>query len=73
MKYLSILRCAKHGYNAIAIEEQDGSGLRVTPGKCCGSWQTVQRWPLSESMVAEIKLQLPGLSHEEITGATFQS
>jgi len=45
--YLSIDRCARHNFYAISIDDED-SGRRVTPSKCCGSWSTVKQWRLSE-------------------------
>lgn len=45
-RYLTVARCPTHGWMAVSIDD-DGGGVRVTPGKCCGRWDTVKRWSLS--------------------------
>lgn len=49
--YLCINECPKHRYRSISIDiiraDGTGYGTRVTPSKCCGSWTTVKKWPLS--------------------------
>ena len=50
--YLSIDRCPKHPeFWAVCVaeldEHGDGSGTRITPSKCCGSWERVREWKLS--------------------------
>jgi hypothetical protein len=45
--YLAILVCPIHRFNAIALEQKSCGGYRLTGSKCCGSWETVQRWKVS--------------------------
>jgi hypothetical protein len=51
--YLCINECARHGYRCVSIDHLDkngnGSGTRLTPNKCCGSWSVLRKWKLSES------------------------
>ena len=47
MKYIEINQCNEHDHLCIAVGNEDGSSVRVTPPKCCGSWRTIQRWPLT--------------------------
>lgn len=35
---MQVIRCTKHGYIAVTI-----GGIRVTPEKCCGTWDNVVR------------------------------
>jgi hypothetical protein len=46
MKYprIEIIRCSKHGVLALSIEHEYGNSERITPCKCCGSWETVCSW-----------------------------
>jgi hypothetical protein len=46
---LAIMRCSRHGLNAVSIDDDDGGGRRITPSKCCGSWTNVQTWRLGAS------------------------
>mgnify|MGYP001065312806 CR=1 FL=1 len=50
MKYLAICKCPAHNFYAVTIDDENGCGTRVTPSKCCGRWDTVKRWPITESM-----------------------
>lgn len=52
--YLSITQCPIHGYKAVNIEDKDGSGQRITPGKCCGRWSEVCRWKLGKEQWQEL-------------------
>ena len=54
MKYISINKCQKHGYFSIFLDDESGSGTRLTSSKCCGSWQEVKRWPLTSEELKEI-------------------
>ena len=47
MSTLSIDKCPIHGYWAVSVNEES-FGRRVTPGKCCGRWDTVRQWKLSK-------------------------
>lgn len=51
--YLCIDRCHRHGYWAVSVR-RGSHGQRVTPTKCCGSWQTVQEWPLTASDLRDV-------------------
>lgn len=55
-KFIAIMRCPKHpNFWALNIEEPDGCGTRITPGKCCGSWTTLHRWPIGRVDFNEIE------------------
>jgi hypothetical protein len=42
---MSILRCSKHDFWAIAI-----GSLRISPSKCCGSWDTtIREWSTTKA------------------------
>lgn len=51
--WLALLECKRHGFKAISIEDKDGHGYRITPGKCCGSWQTMKRWKVTAEDMRE--------------------
>lgn len=45
---IQILQCPIHtDFFALAIEE-NGCCTRITPGKCCGRWDTVRSWRLNK-------------------------
>lgn len=52
--YLSINQCLHHPkFKAIMFDERDdatkaGMGVRLTPSKCCGSWDTTHSFKLDE-------------------------
>ena len=46
-KRLALVECPTHGFKAVSIEDE-GGGIRVTPGKCCGRWVTTKEWAMSE-------------------------
>jgi hypothetical protein len=50
---LSINRCPLHGYWAVCIGRSYGS-TRLTPGKCCGRWDTVREWEFDEAEAARL-------------------
>lgn len=54
-KYIAIMRCPSHGYWALNIEEENGCGTRITSPKCCGSWTTLNRWPIAKIDFNEIE------------------
>jgi hypothetical protein len=55
---VEILRCRQHGCWGIAID-----GVRITSGKCCGSWAIERTWRVLPS---EIRDALPtGDSHDD--------
>ena len=56
MKTLAINRCPTHGFWAITIED-DMTGVRVTPSKCCGRWDTVKEFRMSERDWRELSEQ----------------
>lgn len=44
---LCINRCPIHAkFWSISIDHDCG-GTRMTPGKCCGRWETIESWALS--------------------------
>lgn len=53
---LTINRCP-HGTYAISVDD-DGGGTRVTPSKCCGRWDVIKEWDLTDSMADEIIEQM---------------
>lgn len=45
---LSINRCPEHrSYWCVTVDDED-SGYRITPTKCCGSWRVVKSWTLDK-------------------------
>lgn len=53
MQYLAICRCPMHReFWAVTVEDEEGSGTRLTPSKCCGRWETVTRWLINERLRA---------------------
>lgn len=54
---MSIMECRAHGYVALSIDDENG-GLRITPQKCCGSWNTIKSWPIDKMMITDIRAQL---------------
>lgn len=54
-RVLAINRCPKHPeFFSVCIEDEDGSGTRITPSKCCGEWSTFKTWSLSANNWREI-------------------
>lgn len=51
---LCVSRCPEHDYFMVGIDFPDGTGLRLTPSKCCGRWDTVISWPLTKDKWKEI-------------------
>lgn len=50
------MRCP-HGVLAVSLDDEIG-GHRLTPSKCCGSWTTVERWPVDpDAFAAEIRAE----------------
>jgi hypothetical protein len=52
-KWLSIDQCAEHGQYAVSIDD-DESGIRLTPDKCCGRWVRIKAWPVNSSQLRAI-------------------
>jgi len=50
---ITIMQCHRHGFRAVGLEtlanirSKSIGGLRITPSKCCGSWDDVQEWRVS--------------------------
>jgi len=54
-----------HKVMSVAMQREDGSGFdrRITPDKCCGSWQRSKQWKMSprdsrilaKELLAELK------------------
>jgi len=54
VKYLALNRCPIHpDFLSVVLEDEDGSGVRMTPAKCCGRWETVTRWPIDKQMAED--------------------
>ena len=53
---LSINRCPHHGFWSISVDcPEQSSGLRLTHGKCCGSWAALKAWEVNPAdLAAEI-------------------
>jgi hypothetical protein len=49
---LAINRCPSHGYWSVSLDSE-GHGLRLTPGKCCGRWDTVKAWNVDPQKLIE--------------------
>jgi len=54
---VELLRCPVHGHEAISIGTAKDS-MRITSGKCCGSWRVVKSWTLA---IDARHLELPGV------------
>lgn len=51
MKFLVINQCPTHSnYWSVSIDDDVIGGTRITPTKCCGQWDTIQRWPITDHM-----------------------
>lgn len=66
---LSVDRCSKHGYYAVNVSIVDstgtGGGVRLTPGKCCGSWGTkIKEWDMTPEQLREAADTLTGYADE---------
>ncbi len=46
--YLSINQCPHHVSIYSVNFEDENSGIRITPSKCCGSWKQLTRWKLTK-------------------------
>ena len=61
------LRCP-HGISAFAIGGDDGS-TRLTSGKCCKVWDTIEEIPVSirdlRETVNELECVIDAMEHEE--------
>ena len=48
-KALALDRCP-HGVHAICLDDEDrGTGTRLTPAGCCGRWERVMAFPMSDT------------------------
>lgn len=68
--WLAVYRCPNHpDFLSIHLDEtengEDSTGTRLTPGKCCGRWDRVTRWRLTETM-AEAAVEELTVALEEI-------
>ena len=52
-KYLMIDKCNKHNFWAISIGDENSS-TRLTPSKCCGTWQEQKRFKIDRRMCDEV-------------------
>lgn len=62
---LTISRCPIHGYQAITLDG-NGHGVRLTPSKCCGRWDTVTAWKLSPNELRRAADQFSRASQEAV-------
>ncbi len=62
--YLAINECPRHHHKSICIETEDGSGVRITPNKCCGRWKTTNRWLIDASLKANLIEELEKIEVE---------
>jgi hypothetical protein len=52
---LSVLLCKRHGVYAVALDDTKyGLSIRLTPQKCCGSWDVIAVWEFSSDRLQEI-------------------
>lgn len=55
---LAIDHCPRHGFYSVSLNETSangwGSGRRLTPSKCCGSWKTFREWTMSVRELRDI-------------------
>ena len=54
--WLEIMHCEAHGFWSIMVNKDSG-GTRITPSKCCGSWDTVAKWRMTRD---EIRSEVEG-------------
>ncbi len=48
--FLAINRCPEHeAFWSISVDDEGGSGTRITPSKCCGRWNVVRKFLMSEA------------------------
>jgi hypothetical protein len=45
---VEMLVCRAHGYHAVSIDN-----TRITPEKCCGSWQTLRAFVVDASTIED--------------------
>lgn len=65
---LVINKCPEHGIYSISLDD-DGGGLRLTPGKCCGRWAPIKAWEMNakelRQLANEIECAAEELEHED--------
>lgn len=48
-----------HGFKALALSDGEGGGTRLTSGKCCGTWTTVESFVVDgEDVIEEVTAQM---------------
>ena len=62
-KMLIINKCPDHGIYSISLENERG-GLRLTPSKCCGTWQIVESWRMNAGELRAIINELECAAEE---------
>lgn len=63
---LSLDECPSHGYRAVSLQEKGRGGLRLTRGKCCGSWRAIKSWRVDPiELAAEILSEARNLTQEQ--------
>jgi hypothetical protein len=61
--YLAINRCPNHGCFSISIDNETG-GTRLTDNKCCGRWDIVKRFPMTEKQLRNIVIEIECASEQ---------
>ena len=68
MKF-KVLKCDRHGQTCLAVEFGNGTGRRLTDGKCCGQWSsTVETFEVSDDEVMNLASAVSRRIAEKMTG-----
>ena len=51
-RFLTINRCPQHGVWSLSIDHNSG-GIRITSTKCCGRWNQIHQFSMSEKQLRE--------------------
>jgi hypothetical protein len=52
-RYLAINQCPVHKFWSITLDDESG-GIRLTPSKCCGRWDTIKQFSMSITDLREV-------------------
>ena len=71
---LGVNYCATHDTYSVSVDgviagEPDGSGALITPDRCCGGWEVVQAWDISEFLADEAIEQFAAAKEEALANA----
>lgn len=65
---LAIDHCPRHGFYSVSLNETAesgwGSGRRLTPSKCCGSWKTFREWDMDANGLREMANEAVNLADQ---------